>query len=161
MIETVPITNNNVIEDIRESMPVATATKKGLMDTGIVGNSNYASNILVASESTPGTHFSFGAILSVSGSTGGTSSLYFLSISRAVGSERRAVEVTVLSGSYVLPIVWKVVDGKLAVYLKRTDYTPVVGVLVLSNSSQYLKLRMDRVTDETELEGATEATIRE
>ena len=160
MIEKVLITDTGVIDGIREAMPDATIKEKGLLPEGYIGRFSVAKNFLLAQGIGSLTIFSFSALLSVSISTGGPSSLYFISANRTTGSNQSAVRVKVLSGSYSLPIVFKDSGNAFYMYLKRTQYTPVVGLYVMANSSpKNLLPQLSAVEDEEELEGTTEATL--
>ena len=153
------ITDAAVVSTIREAMPVATAEDKGLQEASHSAWRNTPNSLLVLRAGNA--HLSASLLLSVSTITGGDTSLYFVSVAQST-TGTPAVRVKVLSGEYAPPVVYKrSAEGLLSVYVKRTEFTPVVGALVVSRSNAHVFGLPFETVDNAELEDATEATLEE
>ena len=139
---------------------VANQTKDGLLEAGKFGQKNNAYSTLLI-ETTGNKQVTASLILSISASTSGRPSLYYIAIYRSEGVTPPKVEVKLLSGFYSIHIVVKTEsDGSFGVYAKRVNYTPVLSATMYCNIGTS-NLLMSKVADESELDGAIEATLVE
>ena len=111
-MEKIDITATGVVDSIRNKMAVATVSNKGLMPSGVLSEFQGAYSVLLfETTSTPVTG---SILLSISATSSGMPSLYYISISRAgdvTGNPN--LKVKVLSGSYNIKIKAKTeADGK-------------------------------------------------
>ena len=153
-MEKIDITATGVVDSIRNKMAVATVSNKGLMPSGVLSEFQGAYSVLLfETTSTPVT----GAILlSISATSSGMPSLYYISISRA-GDVTGNPNVKVLSGSYNIKIKAKTeADGKCRVYAERLVYTPILNVLLMSSFGISMKME---AADNSAFEGGFEATL--
>ena len=103
MMEKIDITATGVVDSIRNKMAVATVSNKGLMPSGVLSEFQGAYSVLLfETTSIPVTG---SILLSISATSSGMPSLYYISISRAgdvTGNPN--LKVKVLSGSYNIKI---------------------------------------------------------
>ena len=142
MIEKVNIIDSNVVELIREKLPIATEVKNGLKparDMRQEKRVSMTSSILLF-ERKDTSSFSDGILFSVQSYGGGPVALYFLSIYRSEG--------VTATPSYKLNLIGGVLGtenarpkfklyntdtGAFKVFLERRDYTPGVYAKLLSS----------------------------
>lgn len=156
MIEKIDIVNTGVVDSVRNKMAIATVSDKGLMPAGVLAGFNGMSSVLLFETiSTPVTG---SMLLSISATTSGMPSLYFISISRAGSvTGNPDLKVKVLSGNYNLKIKAKTeVDGKCRVYAERLVYTPILDALLMSSYGISMKME---AADNSAFEGGFEATL--
>lgn len=156
MMEKIDITATGVVDSIRNKMAVATVSNKGLMPSGVLSEFQGAYSVLLfETTSTPVTG---SILLSISATSSGMPSLYYISISRAgdvTGNPN--LKVKVLSGSYNIKIKAKTeADGKCRVYAERLVYTPILNVLLMSSFGISMKME---AADNGAFEGGFEATF--
>lgn len=156
MMEKIDITATGVVDSIRNKMAVATVSNKGLMPSGVLSEFQGAYSVLLfETTSTPVTG---SILLSISATSSGMPSLYYISISR-VGdvTGNPNLKVKVLSGSYNIKIKAKTeADGKCRVYAERLVYTPILNVLLMSSFGISMKME---AADNSAFEGGFEATF--
>ena len=169
-MEKIDITATGVVDSIRNKMAVATVSNKGLMPSGVLSEFQGAYSVLLfETTSTPVTG---SILLSISATSSGMPSLYYISISRAgdvTGNPN--LKVKVLSGSYNIKIKSKNEgDGKCRVYAERKRegceegrvyaeqlvYTPILNVLLMSSFGISMKME---AADNSAFEGGFEATL--
>ena len=156
MIERIDITATEVVDSVRNKMAIATVSDKGLMPSGVLaGFQGMYSVLLFETTSTPVTG---SILLSISATTSGMPSLYYISISRAGGvTGNPYLKVKVLSGSYNIKIKAKTeADGKCRVYAERLVYTPILNVLLMSSYGISMKME---AADNSAFEEGFEATL--
>ena len=143
-----------------ELIGVATQAKDGLLEAGKFGKANRTSSTILV-ESTGDGQVTASFVLSISSSTSGRPSLYYIAVYRSQGVTSPKVEVKLLSGTYGIQIVTKTdTDGSFRIYAKRVLYTPVLSASMYCNIGTS-NLLMSNVNDENELDGAIEATLVE
>lgn len=156
MMEKIDITATGVVDSIRNKMAVATVSNKGLMPSGVLSEFQGGYSVLLfETTSTPVTG---SILLSISATSSGMPSLYYISISR-VGdvTGNPNLKVKVLSGSYNIKIKAKTeADGKCRVYAERLVYTPILNVLLMSSFGISMKME---AADNSAFEGGFEATL--
>ena len=156
MMEKIDITATGVVDSIRNKMAVATVSNKGLMPSGVLSEFQGAYSVLLfETTSTPVTG---SILLSISATSSGMPSLYYISISRAgdvTGNPN--LKVKVLSGSYNIKIKAKTeADGKCRIYAERLQYTPILDALLMSSFGISMKME---AADNSAFEGGFEATL--
>ena len=156
MMEKIDITATGVVDSIRNKMAVATVSNKGLMPSGVLSEFQGAySALLFETTSTP---VSGSILLSISATSSGMPSLYYISISRAGNvTGNPNLKVKVLSGSYNIKIKAKTeADGKCRIYAERLQYTPILDALLMNSYGISMKME---AADNSAFEGGFEATL--
>ena len=156
MMEKIDITATGVVDSIRNKMAVATVSNKGLMPSGVLSEFQGAYSVLLFE--TTNTPVTGSILLSISATSSGMPSLYYISISRAGNvTGNPNLKVKVLSGSYNIKIKAKTeADGKCRVYAERLVYTPILNVLLMSSFGISMKME---AADNSAFEGGFEATL--
>lgn len=159
MIEKVNITDDNVVEQIRGKLPLATVSNSGLMPAGLIVSKNVMLSVLLCE--TTSTAVTGSILLSVSSTTSGIPSLYFISMGRSINNTGNpTVKVKVLSGSYSIKIIGKTdSDGKCRIYAERKEFTPVLNAIAMSTVG--IVMRMESVGNNAEFEGGFEAMLEQ
>lgn len=154
-MEKIDITATGVVDSIRNKMAVATVSNKGLMPSGVLSEFQGAYSVLLfETTSTPVTG---SILLSISATSSGMPSLYYISISRAgdvTGNPN--LKVKVLSGSYNMIKAKTEADGKCRIYAERLQYTPILDALLMSSFGISMKME---AADNSAFEGGFEATL--
>ena len=130
MMEKIDITATGVVDSIRNKMAVATVSNKGLMPSGVLSEFQGAYSVLLFE--TTSTPVSGSILLSISATSSGMPSLYYISISRAGNvTGNPNLKVKVLSGSYNIKIKAKTeADGKCRLVMLLTDSSSIRDVLL-------------------------------
>lgn len=155
-MDKINITDANVIEQIRDNMPTATISEKGLMPAGMVGSKNIQSSVLICETTSNAVTGSL--LLAVSATTSGVPNLYFITMGRSANSTSNpTLRVKVLSGTYDIKIIGKTdVNGKCKIYAERNQYTPVLNIISMNRIGITTKMES---ADNSEFEGGFEATL--
>lgn len=156
-MEKIKITDNSVIEQIRDNMATATISENGLMPAGLIGSKNNPTSVLLCE--TTNTAVTGSILLAISATTTGTPNLYFITIARSSNSTSNpTVKVKVLSGTYNIKIIGKTdASGKCRIYAERIEYTPVLKALTMNTLG--IGLKMEAIADNSEFANGFEAEL--
>ena len=156
MIEKIKITDNRVIEQIRDNMSAATISEKGLMPAGLIGSKNIQSSVLICE--TTNNAVTGSLLLAVSATTSGIPNLYFITMGRGSGSTSNpTLRVKVLAGTYDIKIIGKTdANGVCRIYAERNQYTPVLNVISMNKIGITMKME---AADNSDFANGFEATL--
>lgn len=155
-MEKIQITNISVIESLQNALPEASVDKKGLLTAGKIANKNVGASVLLCTTTSSAVTGSI--LLSVSATTSGLPSLYFITMGRPQGNiENPTLRVKVLSGSYNIKIIGKTdAAGICKIYAERVIHTPVLDAFLFSKIGITLNMA---TANNSEFEGGFEAEL--
>ena len=155
-MEKIKITDNSVIEQIRDNMATATISEKGLMPAGLIGSKNNQSSTLICETTTNAVTGSL--LLAVSATTSGIPNLYFITMGRSANSTNNpTLRVKVLAGTYDIKIIGKTdANGVCRIYAERNQYTPVLKVISMNTIGITMKMES---ADNSDFENGFEASL--